>query len=336
MLSVGVQTVHRSSLLAGRSRIIVEMAEPNARQIRFDQMIESCTLPGAALHCVDDRRIRTLLNGVNAAVENEKVYDAFKIVYEDLGPVRLAGDLVFRTLAKEASAAQKRELECRATPVAEGEWELQLNRARQVFELLDADGSGAVDMDELSAASPALLSLVRNGEDDADDADLVARLMAADENNDGVITFVEFVASSARPGLSLSEATDERVASLLEERESPPSSERTAERRARRAYKVGANEARFDAMLLECTEWEAAICGPSPLEACEVGNAGPAAESGRMELVLRGAFEGARMPAVVEALKAVYVDYALIRVAGNLIFKLMGRVVEKVKRRNAR
>lgn len=49
--------------------------------------------------------------------------------------------------------------------------------------------------------------------------------------------------------------------------------------------------------------------------------------SSRRIQVLRGCFVGARNPRVVQALQIVYVDYQALRVAGNLIFKLMSAIV---------
>jgi hypothetical protein len=42
--------------------------------------------------------------------------------------------------------------------------------------------------------------------------------------------------------------------------------------------------------------------------------------------ILRGCFSGARDEKVVAALKIVYMDYAALRLAGDLIFKLMSKI----------
>ena len=43
--------------------------------------------------------------------------------------------------------------------------------------------------------------------------------------------------------------------------------------------------------------------------------------------ILRGCFVGSRNDRVVAALKIVYMDYAALRLAGDLIFKLMSKIV---------
>jgi len=43
--------------------------------------------------------------------------------------------------------------------------------------------------------------------------------------------------------------------------------------------------------------------------------------------ILRGCFAGARDAKVVAALKIVYMDYTALRLAGDLIFKLMSQTI---------
>jgi hypothetical protein len=50
-------------------------------------------------------------------------------------------------------------------------------------------------------------------------------------------------------------------------------------------------------------------------------------QSQRRLEILRGCFEGARNEKVVAALKIVYMDYAALRVGGDLIFRLMAKLV---------
>ena len=57
------------------------------------------------------------------------------------------------------------------------------------------------------------------------------------------------------------------------------------------------------------------------------GHTSIAGESRRMEIV-RGCFAGAELPKVVEALRVVYVDYAALRVAGDIIYKLTATILK--------
>ena len=72
---------------------------------KFERMLDGVTLPRAAIPFVDSPKQRALFRGVAAAVEQPLIKDAFCIVYEDLGPVRVAGDLIFNQLASVAKRA---------------------------------------------------------------------------------------------------------------------------------------------------------------------------------------------------------------------------------------
>ena len=324
-----------SDSMAKAERSVIAMsAAPSAKLDRFNKMMQACCLPGSAIQCIDDSSMRTLLTGVSAAAAHEGVRRGFSIVYEDLGPARLAGDFIFRTLARAAAEGEERALELQGSTVAEGDRERQLTRARQIFELLDADGSGDIDLAELRQASPELLTLVRDdgeGKGDASwmDTDAMAsRLMGvADENQDGVLSFVEFaLAASRQQRLTLADETDEKIAALLEAREASAASGEASRREQRHAMSRAKMDARFDEMLAECAEWEATVCGDT--DECRVGE-GELKDETRMEKVLRGCFEGAKIPELVAALKLVYIDYAPLRLGGDLVYKLMAKVVNQ-------
>ena len=75
---------------------------------------------------------------------------------------------------------------------------------------------------------------------------------------------------------------------------------------------------RFDGMLGTFNEWESRL-GVKP----EVR------DDDRLGRVLLGCFAGSKVPEIVEALKVCYVDFKPLRVAGDLVFKIVGEVVER-------
>ena len=186
---------------------------------------------------------------------------------------------------------------------------------------MDTDASGSLDRAEL-LRSPLLLDLIRNP--DEDDEAVVERFMrAADSDEDGAISFVEFAnAAAAEPRLQLAdvalEAALARASGLPEEG-----------RRGRFGRK--SPEERFEAMLAQCVQWEEELgCDP---ESCELGE-GEGEEDDRMLQVLVGSFAGARCPPVADALRVCYLEYSALRLGGDLIFKLLKRVVgAQLKRR---
>jgi hypothetical protein len=74
--------------------------------------------------------------------------------------------------------------------------------------------------------------------------------------------------------------------------------------------------ARYDEMVASFIEWEHLL---PPKEANE---------SRRMEVV-RGCFVGAENQKVVDALRIVYEDYAALRLAGDIIFKLVSTILNR-------
>jgi len=305
----------------------------NKHEIKFDRMINDLTLSPEAIECIDSTKQRLIFRGVAAGVVEPQVRNAFCIVYRDLAPIRVAGDLIFRQLSAVAQEASQRDdgiVETNAT---------DLVSMRVLFDMIDGDDSGGLDRKEL-IDSPKLLALIREESDSASkDAEIVDRFMElADENGDGKISFVEFAnAAATQPRLRL--VDDVLTAALLS------STSRLAENNKKGTFGLRKSpETRFDEMLQQCLLWEQDLgCGPddegiiniSDEEECMVDVQILEKESGknqdddsRMLQVLKGSLVGARIEPVVEALKMCYLDYSPIRLGGDVIFKLLKRVVK--------
>jgi len=254
------------------------------------------------------------------------------LVYNDLAPVRVAGDLIFSQLSAVAVDASERAsgITARLAELAEGEEAADaaaLAASRRIFDILDGDKSGGLDRDEL-LASPELLALVR--EDGEEDGAAVDRFMElADENGDGVISFVEFAnAAAIKPRIGLVDSA--LSAALLSSSLSEVDGKKQKMRFGRKPP-----EERFEEMLEECFKWEKDLgCGTDEeeVEECvvdvELEKAdGDDGDDNRLLQVLKGALVGARCAPVVDALKMCYLDYSPLRLGGDIIFKLLKRVV---------
>ena len=100
-------------------------------------------------------------------------------------------------------------------------------------------------------------------------------------------------------------------------------------------------DARFDEMLEQCAVWERELgCTPDECElvtlrkgdfiAAREGEGDAFVEGDgedRMLQVLRGSFAGARCQPVADALRICYLEYSPLRLGGDVIFKLLKRVV---------
>ena len=69
---------------------------PHAQQLL--SMMRSVCVSESTIARVGDPGTRTLLEGVKAAADEPRVLAAFTVLYEDIAPVRLAGDFIFRSL----------------------------------------------------------------------------------------------------------------------------------------------------------------------------------------------------------------------------------------------
>ena len=105
----------RSGLLLAAAANAFSLCQ-NPTAARFDSMLEACVLPLTTIEFIDDPKHRTLFRGVAAAAERQEVRTAFAIVYQDLGPVRVAGDIIFSQLQRVASRATAGAAEMTETP----------------------------------------------------------------------------------------------------------------------------------------------------------------------------------------------------------------------------
>jgi len=276
--------------------------------LKFQSMISAVSIPPKAIEFIDSPKQRVLFKGVAAAQEDPSVVRAFSIVYEDLGPVRLAGKLIFAQLEKVAASATEQ-----AASAGDLAALASLASSRNLFRLVDSDASGSLDESEL-LGSPELLALIR--QDGETDAAAVERFMAAaDGDGDGSISFAEFAsAAGAEPRLQMA---DEAMEAARQWACAKEGSKRGG------AFGRKSPDERFDAMLSTCHEWEAQLdWGPTGAPSSEGDD-----EDGRLLQVLKGSFAGARCEPVAEALKQVYIEYSPLRLGGDLIFKLLKRVV---------
>lgn len=295
--------------------IEVELVDPPPAQPetkkgkRFESMLTDFRLHSEAdINLVESARYRGLLTGTSAAINDPKVTLAFKVLYEDIGPVRVAGDLIFSKLERELA---KSKVTAGAVTVQElGLDDSCVVVARKVFDAVDADASGTVSSQEL-LDSDLLGSL-----GGCSDSESVMRFMDEIDKTHptGELQFDEFLLAShnvlyagdASVSLFGGDAcAEELVDEMLNGREGELGQE-----------KVDRYSQRFDNMCDEFDSWESD----------DATTSSKAEKNPRMGLVLEGCFAGSKNPPVVDALKILYIDFRPLRMAGDLIFKMMRKL----------
>jgi len=270
-------------------------------------MIERLTLDPATLNCVDNVRLRAVLRGVGEAGRVPEVRGSFQILYEDMAPIRMAADLIFPRLEStcDEASSQSQELPAASKAVSLTVSLDELDAARRLFDAIDADGGGSISREELDESG--LLNIINDGRKDALTID--GFMEGADADGDGDVSFVEFATYAASCEqlegadlvdvlASVGKAAEPAVAAAGAKKESPT--------------------LKFDRMLATVDTWQSQLGVDLDL-----------LEDARLGRVLLGCFAGAKVPEVVEALRICYIDFKPLRVAGDLIFKVIGEVVER-------
>lgn len=273
----------------------------NPHALRFRQLLNGLQCTEEQLAFVEGHRLRQMLRGVNAIGASEPVALAFENLYEDLAPVRFACDVLFWRLERPLVDAAKHS--SALLPLEPETDPKDLAAARELFEILDRDGSGTLDRDEL--LSHALLRSLGHCDgctcEGIHNCRSVDRFMQElDSDGDGSITFLEFMLSASRVlfgGRSMAEAGPDVIEALLIERGQKETAKDL--------------ERRFQDILSTVRSWEDTEVSKKVLQ-----------ENSSRSRVLAGLLAGAKIPDLATALQVMYVDYFPLRVGGDLIFKI--------------
>ena len=310
---------------------------------------------------VYDPRLRALFEGVVASANEPAVYRSFQILFEDLLPLRITGRMIFgrlfTLLQEKYFQPQQAETERIVQALGDqqgspGVSEEDVHHSRRLFlriveycqqqqqdtekttnpsqesVLLQLSKQHLLDLGIINRIGTSLLRDIDN-----DDA-LVDALLGQPEQQQqqqklavDFETFFLFLstnnnnnnekdssAASEHPYAS-ARTVLERIADTL-----PPTNDQVIRFDAKRQKHVE----RYDFMVDSFKEWKDLVIDPS---------SSSDKESSRRLDVLMGCFVGAENPRVVQALQIVYVDYSALRVAGNLIFKIMSTLIRSRAKR---
>jgi len=242
---------------------------------------------------VKDSRTRSVLAGIVQGIEVPEVREAFRILYEDYPPIRVAGDFLFSRLEATISAV-KPEMGLKDPKLSTE----TLIRAREIFSFVDSDGDGELDAKEVDK----FLKIVQKKGFKMTWEEAADFLKELDADQSGTVSFAEFVQGGISKLIGNKKDGGLAILSLggTKAKESTDKGER----------KVDKYTKRFNKMITTFREMEESMS----LEDIE---------NKRLAKVLEGCLVGGRTPAVVDALRVLYVDYRIIRMCGDLIFGLI-------------
>ena len=80
-----------------------------AREEKFlHLMTELTSYSDSEINTIRSSRNRAIFKGAKAAAKNPEVVDAFVVLYEDLSPLRIAGNMIFNYLTSQISKSIER------------------------------------------------------------------------------------------------------------------------------------------------------------------------------------------------------------------------------------
>ena len=287
---------------------------------KFNYMVERFSrYSNDDIMLLENDRLKHLVFGGREALNDTFVLKSFSILYEDILPVRFGGDILFNMIEKTLHNAKlkrspspksnlyipsenfksvgpnQRKIISQIMSYALPE---DMQRCDSLFEEIDSDKNGAISFEEFQAWVSSIEVVDVNGtsrDSILDTLDAENLFSEVDVNSDGKISFEEFKMWTT--GLRSGEECDPYSSASIHDLPTPsPGSKKY---RDRYLYMV------------QCFErWSK-----------KFDDRGPSYT--RMNLVIKGCFEGAKNPGVVKALGILYEDYLPLRIAGDVIFKLL-------------
>lgn len=322
--SSSVDDLLKDFIQPGPNLIPLDTEEHSKIQKEFYSMMrEFADFSPKDIACVPDPRYRALYEGVVSGANEPLVMNAFCIVFEDMLPLRVAGRMIYKHLKSTMEECIKeRDSKEQFLVNAHGFDIHTLNHGRKAFMAIMQD-----DTNSNADGQMTMGTLIESGIVDTivellefESFDEFVKVMDADE--DEKLTFEKFMVGlqrckgdSSSNGASCDVNCDlSQVLNEIIQRMKPIEAAKKETSIDSRKKKYSE---RFDGMVASFEEWEDLV--PSG--------------DGRMLEVLKGSFAGAKNPKIVKALKIVYMDYSALRVGGDLVFKLMEKLVARRQRK---
>jgi hypothetical protein len=274
-------------------------------EVEFRDLLEHFTnYTESDLLSLRDPRMRTLFRGVAASAVEPPVYRAFEVLYEDLYPLRLAVAFVVNETGLAGDDVEATRLAF-VSVAAELNGDAYLTRNQ--LERIDVLTDVAVNILNYEYVEDLLDRL----EQYSHSISVSDSKHHSHRHPHGKLSFTDLIVGLQRCaeemcGLEACNPAAVMQHIMLDLKSHPPTAVNAALDEKRRKFSD-----RYDEMLTQFMEWEEIM---------------PDGDGRRMDVV-KGCFVGARNQPVVDALRIVYVDFSPLRVAGDIIFKLVSGVM---------
>ncbi|KAG7356104.1 hypothetical protein IV203_000790 [Nitzschia inconspicua] len=288
-------------------------------EIEFRELLEGILYTESEIEAVANPRMRVIMEGISASYYEPAVYRAFEVLYEDYMPLRIAGRMVYRRLrdVMEESTEYKRsqlEVVIEATGMswdeAESCWStfIRLGESQRlpIQKLQRYMGQSALDYLQARTVHEAIQRICPDG-DENESLSFQQLLIGFLKHGKGTTTLSSSPEQHHQNANFLQQVLNSDQVRLAEK----------ADFSSRLDSKNRKYNDRYDEMLEQFGRWKAFI---------------PDGQGRRLD-ILKGCFVGSENPAVVEALRIIYVDYGALRLSGDWIFKVVSTIMGSVERR---
>eukprot|EP01041_Mallomonas_annulata_P008618 gene8618-17780_t len=283
---------------------------------------------------LENERLRQLVFGGISALDELKVVQAFCVLYEDILPVRLGGDILFNMLDKAIVNARNKKssyIERNIATNARSDTNSKqiLSKTKQkllrevllfsrredqigrncdtIFAEIDKNKDNTISLEEFESWIESVIitdSEENETLEELEVASLNSKVLfnEIDINNDGSISPEEFSVWTTGSNENECEVQYEDL----------PTSTKTVKYRERYLH-----------MVRSFAKWGKAFASNN--ENTQNENTKAYSEDNRLNIIISGCFAGAENPGVVKALGILYEDYLPLRLAGDVVFKLVER-----------
>lgn len=267
--------------------------------------------------CLRDYRTRVLFEGVVASADEPLVYRAFEVLFEDLYPLRVAGRIVAKKLLNVIEESiQDHEKEVAEVVEKTGLTQKDVEEARLSFLSVSVplNGKAYFTVDQLLNTDIAITIVNILGFDSPR-----VFLERIDAQTPGRLQFSELMVGLHTCAEELCALEDCNAAQTIQQVVIDlvgfPSALPSEKDMKRQRFSD-----RYDDMVSAFRQWEGRIPENNP----DMGR-----RQERVMEVVQGCFRGAENKHVVNALRILYTDYSGLRIAGDLIFGIVSKLMKK-------
>jgi hypothetical protein len=287
-------------------------------EIEFRELLEGILYTESEIEAVVNPRMRAIMEGISASYYEPAVYRAFEVLYEDYMPLRIAGRMVYRRLRdsmEESREYKHSQLKAvvQKTGISWSEadacWSTFIRLADSqrlpIQQLKNFMGETTLEYMNAKNVDEAIDRILPDDDSESLSFEqlMVGLLNYRRESDDSKTTKLQ-------PTTNLLQQVLDSDQVLWAER---------SDFSSRLDAKHLKYNDRYDEMLEQFGKWKAYI---------------PDGEGRRLD-ILKGCFVGSENPAVVQALRIIYVDYSALRLSGDWIFKVVSTIMGSVERRRS-